>query len=184
MGPVVLGGKAPGRGPRVRDVQPSEHPEFFRLPPPGGGTRESRIRLDRHGRFWHDGALVEHVGLRAAFHRWLSRHPNDGRFILMNGYDWCYLAVEDAVAFVERVEVEDGAPRLVLADGHSELLRPRGLRVGAEGELRVMVRGGADEARFSRHAQVALEPWLAEGADGPGLLIGAQLHPIVGAGDG
>ena len=40
-------------------MKPGDHPEFFRFPAPEGRSRESTILLDREGRFWHDGELVE-----------------------------------------------------------------------------------------------------------------------------
>ena len=43
--------------------------------------RQSGIRLDGDGRFWHEGAEVQHHGLRAALWRWLDRNP-DGRWVL------------------------------------------------------------------------------------------------------
>src|SRR5580704_11018271 len=94
-------------------MKPGDHPEFFRFPAPQGASRERTIRLDAEGRFFHEGALVEHPGLAAAMHTWIRRHPDDGRFILSNGYDWTYFTVEDAPYFVRGVR-EDGA-NLVLA---------------------------------------------------------------------
>ena len=35
-----------------------------------------------------------------AFAKWVRRHPDDGRWILSNGYDWCYFTVEDTGYFV------------------------------------------------------------------------------------
>ena len=55
---------------------PVEHPEFFRRPPPPGQSRESSIRLDADGRFWHAGELVRHPGMQAAFATWIRRHPD------------------------------------------------------------------------------------------------------------
>src|SRR3954451_5110547 len=43
--------------------------------------RQSGIRLDADGRFWHEGQEVTHPGLRAAFWRWLDRNPA-GRWVL------------------------------------------------------------------------------------------------------
>src|SRR5215470_13764596 len=59
-------------------------------------TRESRIRIDRDGHFWDDGARVEHPGLRDAFYRWLAVDPQSGRVILKNEIDWCFVIVDDA----------------------------------------------------------------------------------------
>ena len=85
-------------------VRPSEHPEFFRLPAPEGRSRESTIRLDAEGHFFHDGAPVEHAKLADAMHTWIARHPDDGRYILSNGYDWSYFTVEDAPFVVRSVQ--------------------------------------------------------------------------------
>ena len=80
-------------------VRPGDHPDFFRLPPPPGRSRESTIVLDAEGRFFHEGAPVTHRGMARAFASWVARHPDDGRYILSNGYDWSYFRVEDAPRF-------------------------------------------------------------------------------------
>src|SRR5580704_9868593 len=95
------------------DVKPGDHPDFFRFPAPEGRSRESSIRLDANGHFWHDGAPVEHLGLADALHGWISRHPDDGRYILTNGYDWTYFSVDDAPYFVRALR---GEPRQGEAD--------------------------------------------------------------------
>src|SRR6185369_4619763 len=116
-------------------ARPGDHPDFFRLPPPPGRSRESTIRLDALGRFIHDGHLVEHPGMRRAFASWIARHPDDGRFILSNGYDWTYFTVEDVPFFVETVRSVGGAPVLVLSDGSEEPLDPKTLTTGDAGAL-------------------------------------------------
>ncbi len=159
-------------------MKPGDHPEFFRFPAPEGRSRESTIRLDRDGRFFHDGALVEHEKLTRAMHGWIARHPDDGRYILTNGYDWTYFTVEGTPYFVRAVRAGDGgAPTLELSDGSSEPLVGAsldGARVDPSGALVVSVKrdakGGPYEARFDRHAQAGLAPWLEpsdEAADEP-----------------
>ena len=144
-------------------MKPGDHPEFFRLPPPPGASRDSTIVLDAEGRFFHDGGLVEKKALADAMHWWLAVHPDDGRFILTNGYDWCYLTVEGTPAFVVSVKGEPpGPPVLVLADGTEEPLDPGALAADAEGACFTRVKGGRFEARFLRHAQTGLAPWLVE----------------------
>jgi hypothetical protein len=152
-------------------MKPSEHPEFFRLPPPEGRSRESTIVLDKEGRFLHDGALVTHPGMAKAFSSWIARHPDDGRFILNNGYDWTYFRVEDAPFQVvslqfsgeperaERVSVE-------LSDGTCEPFDPAQLRSSEDGSLYTVVKNGMFEARFSRSAQLSLAPLLREDESG------------------
>ena len=166
-------------------MKPSDHPEFFRLPPPEGRSRESTIRLDAQGRFTHEGVPVEHAGMARAFASWIGRHPDDGRYILNNGWDWTYFSVEDVPFFVVSVRDDAGRPRLVLSDGSEEPLEPAGLRASGEEALYVSVKGGQFEARFGRSAQLELGPWLAEAADGTlGLLISGARYPLPASGGG
>jgi hypothetical protein len=164
-------------------MRPGDHPEFFRAPPPEGRSRESTIRLDARGAFWHEGARVEHGGLAAALHRWIARHPDDGRYILTNGYDWTYFTVDDVPYFVQSVRLDAGGAEVTLSDGSSERLRPETLRVGSDDVLRVQVKfgvgGGPFDAKFARHAQTALEPALVETSDGGvGIAIGGRVFPL------
>ena len=149
---------------------PQDHPDFFRLPPPPGQSRESTIRLDGEGRFWHAGELVRHPGMQAAFATWIRRHPDDGRYVLCNGYDWSYFGVDDVPYFVRRLSPVAGGLELGLSDGSSELLDPGSLRRGARDALYCRVKGGQFEARFTPAAQTALFPYLVEGAQGEPLL--------------
>jgi hypothetical protein len=147
-------------------VKPGDHPEFFRFPAPEGRSRESTLRLDAGGRFWHDGVQVEHAGLSAAFHSWISRHPDDGRYILTNGYDWTYFTVDDAPYFVRSVRIEADRVVLLLSDATEESWDPTTTRVGADAALYARVksaaRGGPYEAKFTSHAQASLAPVLVE----------------------
>jgi hypothetical protein len=152
--------------------RPADHPDFFRLPPPPGRSRESRIRLDAEGRFFHDMEPFEHAGMARAFATWIGRHPDDGRYILNNGYDWSYFEVEDVPYFVERVFEAGNVPILALSDGSEEPLEARTLELHAGDRLYVKVKRGAFDARFRQAAQIALEPWLEEEPDGsPAVVI-------------
>jgi hypothetical protein len=163
-------------------MKPIDHPEFFRMPPPAGSSRESTIALDRSGRFWHDGQLVSHPGLRRAFASWLRRHPDDGRYILCNGYDWTYLRVEGTPFFVQGLRAEGDTLLLALSDGSEEPLAPETLRVGADEALLVRVKQGTFEARFTPTAQAALVPFVAESAAGePVLVLGGREYRIPAA---
>lgn len=145
-------------------MRPGEHPEFFRLAPPDGRSRESSIRLARDGRFFHEGVLVEHRGLADAMHTWISRHPDDGRFILNNGWDWTYFTVEDTPFSVLRVECTGDEAWLHLSNGSRVPLDPSCVAIDADGSLvaTVWVQNSDFEARFTRHAQTELEPCLVE----------------------
>lgn len=136
---------------------PREQPEFFRLPPPAGRSRESSIRLDAIGRFFHDGEPVENLKMATAFHSWLARHPDDGRPILVNDYDWTYLAVEGPLAFVSSVRVENDRLWLTLLGGDEE---PVTVLEEEDGVLFAEVRasrlGGPYRAKFLPSVQNAV----------------------------
>lgn len=166
-------------------MRPGDHPEFFRFPPPEGRSRESTIVLDREGRFTHDGALVEHAGMARAFASWIGVHPDDGRFILNNGYDWTYFTVEDTPYFVDGVREENGALWLALSDGSESQLDPSALRTGENAALYTTVKAGKFRARFSRAAQIALGPWLVSGENGQICLeIAGTRHALANIGVG
>jgi hypothetical protein len=107
-------------------MKPADHPEFFRLPPPEGRSRESTIVLGADGRFFHDGHEVTHPGMARAFATWIGKHPDDGRFILNNGYDWTYFTVEGTPFFRRRFRAErpGQSPEIVLSDWQRRALRP------------------------------------------------------------
>jgi hypothetical protein len=165
-------------------MKPGDHPEFFRFPAPEGRSRESEIRLDGEGHFFDHGERVEHARLEQAMHTWIGRHPDDGRYILTNGYDWTYFQVDDAPYFVRAVRVETDHVVLVLSDETEETLVPAdtGPRAGDEAlytQVKRAAQGGPFEAKFTRHAQTSLSPVLALDDGGkPGLAFGGRFAPL------
>ncbi|HET7543492.1 MAG TPA: hypothetical protein VFK05_26645 [Polyangiaceae bacterium] len=166
-------------------MRPGDHPEFFRLPPPAGRSRESSIVLDARGHFHHEGQLVQHPGMARAFSSWIDRHPDDGRYILNNGYDWSYFQVEDAPFFVLGVRQGDGLLELTLSDGSVSPLDPASLKVGSGDALYTTVKSGKFQARFTPAAQNALAPWLVTAENGEILLeIAGRRHPLGNSSEG
>lgn len=140
-------------------------------------TRETTIRRDAHGRWYHDGEAIETEAIERAFDRWLDR-ADDGRYILKNEINWAYCEIEGAPVFVRRAQVEADQLRLELSDGRVEVLEPDTLRQGLDGALYCQVRAGRLSAVFEREAAMALFDLIAE--DGEGLLIelrGRQYRP-------
>ncbi len=167
-------------------MKPGDHPEFFRFPAPEGRSRESEIRLDAEGHFHDHGAQVEHARLEQAMHTWIARHPDDGRYILTNGYDWTYFTVDDAPYFVRAVRLDGDQVILALSDGTEEPLVPgeTGGKPAATGgassealytPVKRGAKGGPFEAKFTRHAQTSLAPVLvADDGGKPGLTLGGR----------
>lgn len=122
---------------------------------------------------------MRHRGLARAFASWIDRHPDDGRYILCNGYDWTYFRVADAPFFVEGTRATGDVLLLRLSDGSEEPLASETLRVGAREALYARVKAGRFEARFTPSAQAALLPYVEE-ATGGGLelVVGRARYPL------
>src|SRR5438270_4692108 len=97
---------------------------------------QSGLRLDREGRFWHRGDLLEHARTVAALHRGMHR-AEDGRWAVRIGSEWAYVDVEDAARFVCRVEIGGEALRAQLADGEWVEIDPATLVSGEIGRAHV-----------------------------------------------
>jgi hypothetical protein len=125
--------------------------------------RQSGIRLDADGRFWHEGAEVTHHGLRAAFWRWLDRNP-DGRWVLrLDANRFVYLDVDDAPYVVRSARWEGERAMLRLSDDSDEELDYASLHLRAGGQPYCTVKGRFP-ARVSTLAWNTLGERIEDGA--------------------
>ncbi|MEL7369661.1 MAG: hypothetical protein AAFN74_12160 [Myxococcota bacterium] len=143
-----------------------------RLPP--GRSVESSIRRDRDGRWYHDGQLVDHEGVRRSFDAWIERHEN-GRYVVKNNVNWAFVEIEGAPVFVRTLRIHPDGLALLLSDGRTERLRSDTLRQDAEGRLYCQVRFDRLTAEFSRRATLELEPIVEETDTGIALRIAGHL---------
>jgi hypothetical protein len=145
-------------------------------------TRESTIRLDDRGRFFHDGERVEHEGLERAMHTWLRRHPNDGRWVLENGWDWCYVQVDLAPFFVRTARIDGTHLRGQLSDDADVDIAPTSLCIDDGGALWCDVHGeregGPFPARFDAYATAGLGDAIDDEAGTLVLRLGDARTPI------
>ena len=137
---------------------------------------QSGLRLDREGRFWHRGDLLEHARTLAALHRGLHR-AEDGRWAVRIGPEWAYVDVEDAGRFVRRIEPRAGALHAQLATGEWVDVDPGTLASGAEDALYVRTSDG-ERARLTRAAQLSLADHLREHRGAFFVEIGGRRHRI------
>ncbi len=144
--------------------------------------RRSGLRVDREGRFIHEGAEVTHEGLRRALYRWLDKlPPPDGRYVLrLDAQRFAYLDVDDTPLVARAARLDPaGAIQLALSDGAEEQLDPATLTADAAGVLRAWVRGGRLQARLATSAVAALGDLLTETSDGrPALRVAGRTVPI------
>lgn len=140
---------------------------------------ESGLRLDREGRFWHRGGLVEHARTLAVLHQGIHRAA-DGRWATRIGKEWAYLEVEDAALWIRRLEPAGPdagrTARAQLASGEWVELDPATLASGADDALYARVRG--ERARLTRAAQLALSDALHETSGGFELELGGRRYRI------
>jgi hypothetical protein len=136
---------------------------------------QSGLRLDKEGRFWHRGGLVEHPRTFAVLHQGIHRAA-DGRWATRIGKDWGYLEVEDAALWVRRIEPSGGALRGQLASGDWVEIDPATLAAGDEDVLYVRV--GGERARLTRDAQLSLADYLHEDRHGFLLELGSRRFRI------
>lgn len=143
--------------------------------------RDSKISIDREGRWHHDGALVENPKVAALFDRGIGRAAG-GEPTLTVGSQWCYIDVADTLFVVrELIGAPDphALPRLRLNDGLVETVDPLTLAFRGERDLYCRVKVGTELARFSRHATNAIAGMIDIGDDGvPFLRCGDRSFPI------
>jgi uncharacterized protein len=142
-----------------------------------GLTRETTIRRDAQGRWFHDGQPLEHPGLTRAFDGWIEL-AEDGRFCLKNDINWAYVAIEGPPLFVRSVDLGGSTVMLRLSDGRVEPLDPATLREGPDGALYAQARAGTMAARFDTPAAMQLGDLAKEDDQGVYLHIaGAKVRP-------
>lgn len=124
--------------------------------------RQTGIRLDREGRFWHEGAEIQHEGLRKALLKWIDR-LEDGRPILrLDERRYAYLEVEDTPLLVVSARWQGDRALVRLNDSSEEELAYDSLRIGTDHALYCSVRGGRLEARVTTPAYYALAERIEE----------------------
>jgi len=141
--------------------------------------RRIGLRLDRAGRFWHQGALVTHPRLRQALLRWLDV-LDDGRDVVrLDERRYAYVDVEDAHLRAVSARWDGDRVWLVLDDGSEEELAYDTLASGPDHALTCRVRGGRLRARLTTAAQHAVAARIEEVAGGGFALRAAGgLHAI------
>jgi len=140
--------------------------------------RQTGIRLDREGRFWHEGAVVTHRGFQLALLRWLDR-LDDGRPILrLDEQRYAYVDVDDAELLAVSSRWDGDRAILALNDETEEELDYPSLAVGAENALYCRVRSGRLTARITTRAYYVLAERIEESPGGYALRARGSLHRI------
>ena len=136
------------------------------------------LRLDRSGRFWHEGVEVTHPRLRQALLRWLDVTPDGRDIVRLDDQRYAYVDVEDAHLRARSARWDGDRVRLVLDDGSEEELAYDTLSTGPDHALYCRVRGGRLRARITTAAHPILAERIEEVPGGFALRAAGGLHPI------
>jgi hypothetical protein len=140
--------------------------------------RQTGIRLDREGRFWHEGAVVTHRGFQLALLRWLDR-LDDGRPILrLDEKRYAYVDVDDAELLALSARWDGDRAIIALNDETEEELACASLASAPDNALYCRVRGGRLTARITTPAYYVLAERIVETPEGFALRAAGALHPI------
>jgi hypothetical protein len=140
--------------------------------------RQTGIRLDREGRFWHEGGEITHQRFRKTLLRWLDILP-DGRPILRLDDDrYAYVDVDDAHLIVTGARWQDDRAYVSINDGSEEELEYETLSQAADHTLYCRVRGKRLLARVATQAYYSLADRIEEAGEGFVLNAKGGLHPI------
>jgi hypothetical protein len=143
---------------------------------PFGLSRETKIRIDREGRFWNEESPITHEALARSLAGWVDVDPESGRYILKNSVNWAFVTVEDAPLVVK--VFDKTAAEVTISDGTTEPLDVATLRLDADDVPYCDVRGGKLPARFSRNAAYALLEDAQVEADGRVLVDGREVKRV------
>ncbi|MDX2093172.1 MAG: hypothetical protein SFX73_35340 [Kofleriaceae bacterium] len=135
------------------------------------------LRLDRSGRFWHQGTTVTHPRLRQALLRWLDVRDDGRDIVRLDDKRHAYVDIEDAHLRALSARWDGDRCTITWDDEQDEELAYDSLRAGDDHALyaraRVRLRG-----RIAGPAYHAVAEHIVEDGDGFSLEAAGQRWPI------
>ncbi len=133
------------------------------LPP--GFSRETTIRRDAHGNWFHEGEPVTNPAVKKAFEGWIEI-AEDGRFCLKNSVNWAYIELEGPAFFVRGLTKNEGSIYLELSGGSVEKLTAETIAQDSCGSLYCRVKDDRFWAQFESAPAMGLMEHIDEDEDG------------------
>lgn len=137
--------------------------------------RSLDLRMDREGRWYHEGERFEHPRLIALFDRGVDAHPESGEPIVHIGDKWCYFTADDTPFIVRRLA--STAAGLVAHLNNEEAHPIPAAGFVAEGDFIYVALAPNRRARLDRDSQNQLWKWLDAGPP-PEVVTPAGRWPI------
>ncbi|MCB0311252.1 MAG: DUF1285 domain-containing protein [Bdellovibrionales bacterium] len=116
---------------------------------------EGELKLDKHGKWFHNGAPFQNNNLIELFNRSITWDDSQNKYFLNIGKGRASFLVEDTAYFVLELLDEEVPCQVRLSDRSQEELILNQIEIGAENQIYCYVKNG-HRARFSRSAHQAL----------------------------
>ncbi len=140
--------------------------------------RQTGIRLDSNGRFWHEGQEITHKRLRLALLRWLDKLPTGQTILRLDEKRYAFIDVDDCDLLVCSVSWQGDDLFGRLNDETTERIFLQSLSTGPQGAIYCHVRQQKLVARFSTKAQQLLSPRIEERKGRAAIFAGGHWHEI------
>src|SRR5690349_21391243 len=136
------------------------------------------LRLDRAGRFWHDGAEVTHARLRQALLRWLDVLEDGRDIVRLDDQRYAYVEIEDAHLRATSARWDGDRCTVLWDDGAEEELDYAHLAERPDHALATRARGGKLRAIIAGAAHQTATEHVAATAGGFVLRAAGRDWPI------
>ena len=123
------------------------------------------LRLDRAGRFWHQGSEVTHPRLRQALLRWLDVRDDGRDVVRLDAQRYAYVDVDDAHLRAVSARWDGERCRITWDDGAEEELDYAHLREAPDHALYTTARGGRLRGRIAGAAHQTVTERIASDAN-------------------
>lgn len=124
---------------------------------------KGKLKLDRHGDWFHEGKAFERKALSDLFHRSIVWDSEDKEFFIQIGKERARFEIEDVPYFVRSIETEK-PQTIILLGGHSEALNPNEFYLGSENQIYYRLSSG-HTARLTRAAHQTLMNFCESDSD-------------------
>jgi hypothetical protein len=142
------------------------------------------LRLDRAGRFWHDGVEITHARLRQALLRWLDVREDGRDIVRLDEKRYAYVDVEDAHLRATSARWDGDRCFVTWDDGAEEELDYAHLIERDDHAIATSARGGVLRAVIVGAAHQTITPHVAGTKAGYVLRAAGRDWPISGPGPG
>ncbi|MBX7142976.1 MAG: DUF1285 domain-containing protein [Oligoflexia bacterium] len=113
------------------------------------------LKLDRNGKWWHDGKEFQNTKLAKLFHRSIEWQADRNEYLIKIGREQATFDVEDCAYFVVSIDDREIPWRLTFIDDSTQALDPHSLELGTDNQVYTKTTAG-HRAKLLRSAHQVL----------------------------